>query len=269
MKELRLRRLRDPQSGRVVICPLDHGVTLGPIPGLDNLEQTVADIRAHVDALVVHKGQVPLLARQLRDHPKVAVLVHLNASVQRSPRHPAKVVVAGVEEALALGADGVSVQLNLGCEGDDLMLATVGAVTREARTLGVPVLVMAYPTRPGLGESTEDTAHTARVAAELGADLVKILVPPEPGAIERIVAAVDVPVVVSGGPHQGDRASVLRAAREAVLGGAAGVALGRNVFQDPDPAEAARRLYRVVHHPELAPEFEPAVAVAGAAAGPR
>lgn len=254
MKDLRLRRLRDPRSGRVVICPLDHGVAMGPIPGLADLAGTVAAVRDHVDAFVIHKGQVPLLARELAAHPHVAVLVHLNASVQGSPRHPSKVMVTDVEEALALGADGVSVQLNLGCAGDDQMLAGLGAVAREARQLGVPLLAMVYPQAPGLrDDSVDDTMHAARVAVELGADLVKVSVPPVPGAIERIVAGAGVPVVVSGGPNQRNRDAVLQAVRDAVTGGASGVALGRNVFQDPEPQRIAARLYDVVH------DLEPAV----------
>lgn len=258
MKELRLRRLRNPESGRVVICPLDHGVTMGAIRGLGDLGRTVQSIGDHVDAFVVHKGQIPLLARQLRDRPAVSVLVHLNASVQGSPSHPAKVMVAAVEEAVALGADGVSVQLNLGCEGDDQMLATLGRVAREASAVGFPLLAMVYPQPPGLRpDSVRDTVHSARVAAELGADLIKVSVPPEPGAIEQIVAAVDVPVVVSGGPHQGDRVAVLAAVRAAIDGGASGVALGRNVFQDNDPALTAARLYRLVHEPLTVPGGAP------------
>lgn len=248
MKELRLRRLFSADAGRIVICPMDHGITLGPIHGLSNLESTVAEISGCIDALVIHKGQVPVLASQLRDHPAVSVLVHLNASVQGSPNHPVKVMVAQVEEAAALGADGVSIQLNLGCEGDDRMLAALGDVAREARSLGLPVLAMAYPQGPGLREdSVRDIAHAARVAAELGADLVKVSMPPVPAEIERVVDAVSIPVVVSGGPHLGNRAALLQGVRDAIGAGASGVAIGRNVFQDPDPRRVAADLYGIVH----------------------
>lgn len=248
MKDLRLRRLFSSDSGRIVICPMDHGITLGPIHGLSNLGSAVADITKYIDALVIHKGQVPVLARQLREHPAVSVLLHLNASVQGSPNHPVKVMVALVEEAAALGADGVSVQLNIGCEGDDGMLAALGHVAREARSLGLPLLAMAYPQGPGLREdSVRDIAHAARVAAELGADLVKVSMPPVPQEIEQVVDAVSIPVVVSGGPHLGNRAAILQGVRAAIGAGASGVAIGRNVFQDPDPRQVAAELYGIVH----------------------
>jgi DhnA family fructose-bisphosphate aldolase class Ia len=267
MKDLRIRRLFSPDSGRIVICPMDHGVTLGPVPGLSNLGSAVADIAGYIDALVIHKGQVPVLAGQLRDHPAVSVLIHLNASVQGSPNHPVKVMVAQVEEAAELGADGVSVHMNLGCEGDDSMLAALGQVAREARSLGLPLLAMAYPIGPGLREdSVRDIAHAARVAAELGADLVKVSMPPVPEEIERVVDAVSIPVVVSGGPHLGNSAAVLQGVRDAIRAGASGVAIGRNVFQDPDPRRVAAELHGIVHQ---APTGRKHVAAesAGSAAG--
>jgi len=227
---------------------MDHGITMGPIKGLTDLELAVERVKRHVDAIVVHKGQIPVVSRQLGDHPEVAVLVHLNASVQGALSHPAKVMVAGVEEAAGLGADGVSVQLNLGCEGDAEMLAAVGQVTREARLLGLPVLAMTYPQAPGMsGEATDDIVHVARAAAELGADLVKVSMPLDPEEVERIVAGVGVPVVVSGGPYRDDRQAVLDGVRLAMEAGASGVALGRNVFQDADPQRSAKELYAAVH----------------------
>lgn len=257
MKELRLRRLRNPETGRVVICPMDHGITLGPIKGLTDLEWAVERVKRHVDAVVVHKGQIPAVSRQLRDHPEVAVLVHLNASVQGASTHPAKVLVAGVEEAAGLGADGVSVQLNLGCEGDSAMLQTVGQVTREARLLGLPVLAMTYPQPPGMrGESADDIVHVARAAAELGADLVKVSMPVPPDQVARVVAGTGVPVVVSGGPYRDDRQALLAGVRLAMEAGASGVALGRNVFQDEDPRRSARELYAAVHGPTRMRDFD-------------
>ncbi|MBT0773355.1 2-amino-4,5-dihydroxy-6-one-heptanoic acid-7-phosphate synthase [Kineosporia sp. J2-2] len=248
MKDLRLRRILHPGTGRTVICPMDHGVALGPIAGLTDLEAAVALIRDHVDAVVVHKGQVAAIARQLASSPGIAVIVHLNASVEGSPSHPGKVLVASVEEALSLGADAVSVQLNLGCPGDDEMLRSVGQVVRESQLLGVPVLTMTYPQGPGLrADSVADVAHVARVAAELGSDLIKVSVPPEEDAVARIVAGVGVPVVVSGGPRRPDPAPVLRSVQSAVAAGARGIALGRNVFQHPDPGWMAARLRAVVH----------------------
>jgi 3-dehydroquinate synthase class II len=176
-------------------------------------------------------------------------------------------MVAQVEEAAELGADGVSVHMNLGCEGDDSMLAALGQVAREARSLGLPLLAMAYPIGPGLREdSVRDIAHAARVAAELGADLVKVSMPPVPEEIERVVDAVSIPVVVSGGPHLGNSAAVLQGVRDAIRAGASGVAIGRNVFQDPDPRRVAAELHGIVHQ---APTGRKHVAAesAGSAAG--
>jgi len=107
-KEIRLGRIRDDDSGNFVTVPMDHGVTLGPVKGLNDVHETIDEIgRGGGDSVLVHKGVVEQSFDKVEED--LGVIVHLNAATSVGPDPNDKVMVGDVKRAVRLGADAVSV----------------------------------------------------------------------------------------------------------------------------------------------------------------
>jgi len=173
-KEIRLERIMDRNTGRTIIVPLDHGVTLGPIPGLVDVGRTI-DLVAEGGANAVI-GHVGLALHGHRGHGRdVGLIMHLSASTSIGPDPNEKVLVNTVTNALKMGADGVSVHINVGADSEARMLADLGNVAVACMEWGMPLLAMMYPRGRKVADEhdLESVKLAARVAAELGADIVK------------------------------------------------------------------------------------------------
>ncbi|MFT4890780.1 MAG: fructose-bisphosphate aldolase/2-amino-3,7-dideoxy-D-threo-hept-6-ulosonate synthase [Halobacteriales archaeon] len=232
-------------DGRYVVVPMDHGVTLGAVRGLAEIEATIdAVTRGGADAVLTQKGIAP----RVHDNRNGAgYVVHVNASTALGPAPNDKRRTATVEEAIRAGADAVSFHLNVGSEYEREQLEDLAALTDEAGRYGIPVLAMAYARGPDV-DSTDPEAvgHAVRVAEELGCDLVKTGYTGDAGSFERVVESTRLPVLIAGGEPEGDRAT-LRAIEGAMDAGAAGVSIGRSIFQHDDPEAIARAASAVVH----------------------
>jgi 2-amino-4,5-dihydroxy-6-oxo-7-(phosphonooxy)heptanoate synthase len=250
-RKLRLGRLHH-HSGRLFVVPLDHAISTGPIVENGDLDALVRQITEPdvVDAVVLHKG---CLRRVQPDRFRTtSVIVHLSASTARAADPDAKYLVTGVEEALRLGADGVSVHVNVGSREEQRQIADLGAVADVCDRWNVPLLAMMYPRGPKASPADPDAVeHAAVIAADLGADLVKTVYPGSPEAMSRIARRTGVPVLVAGGPPCED---LYTQVGRALDGGAAGVAIGRNIIRADDVAATTRKLGDLVHG-----WFEPAV----------
>ncbi|EFL51904.1 predicted phospho-2-dehydro-3-deoxyheptonate aldolase [Solidesulfovibrio fructosivorans JJ]] len=247
-KSIRLERIVNRDTGRTIIVPLDHGVSVGPIDGIADMREAVTNIvSGGANAVLMHKGVVRCGHRARgRD---VGLIIHLSASTDLSPFPNAKTLVCTVEEAIKLGADAVSVHVNLGDETEARMLDDLGRVTEAAASWSVPVLAMMYARGPKIKNQfdADVVAHCARVGNELGADIVKVPYTGDPESFARVVAGCCVPVVIAGGPKVDSRRALLEMIADSVAAGGAGLSVGRNVFQDPDPAKLLAAVTAIVH----------------------
>jgi len=136
-KNIRLERIINRKTGKTVIVPMDHGVTEGPIRGLIDMKKAVDNVvNGGANAIIVHKGIVKVGHRQ--SGKDIGLIIHLSASTSMSPDPTGKVLVCTVEEALQIGADGVSIQVNLGAPTDDVMLDHFGQISRNCMQWGMP-----------------------------------------------------------------------------------------------------------------------------------
>lgn len=246
-KAIRLRRIFHQGTGRTVIVPMDHGVSLGPVKGIADIRTTVDKIaEGGASAIVVHKGLVPHLGETVGR--KLGLIVHISASTKVSPNPDYKVLVARADDASAIGADAVSIHCNIGGDGEDKMVADFGMVSDRCRELGMPLLAMCYPRGKNIKSQFDPEAvkHCARLAAELGADIVKTNYTGSIDTFKEVVQGTPIPVVIAGGPKMDDDLAVLRMVHEAIKAGARGVSIGRNVFQHDDVAFITRAIGRVV-----------------------
>lgn len=242
---MRLNRLTRYGDGRYVVVPLDHSVSDGPIARADEFDGLVgAVVDGGADAVVVHKGRARFVdPTRFGD---TALVVHLSAGTAHASDSHAKVLVGGVEEALRIGADAVSVHVNVGADTEPAQLADFGAVAEGCDRWGMPLLAMVYPRGPRVRDARDPEllAHVVNIAADLGADLVKTTMARTPAEMADVVASSPIPVLVAGGADGGDLAAFVRSALAADCHG---VAIGRRIFRHPDPAAIVRELGRLVH----------------------
>lgn len=242
-KEARLDRIGT--NGRIVNIPMDHGITIGATQGLRNIESTIDAVTgAGADSVLTQKGIAP------RVHPNkngAGYIVHCNASTTIGPDVNDKRMTATVEEAIRVGADAVSVHLNVGSDHEPDQIEDLAALSREAAEYGMPVLAMTYARGPGVDEhDAESLAHAVRLGEEIGADVVKTAYSGDAESFERVAAATRCPVIVAGGPPRADRA-MLEQVRGAVDAGAVGVSMGRSAFQHDRPEAFVNAISRIVH----------------------
>ena len=244
-KQIRLKRLFPNAERRLFSVPLDHPVSMGPIDGLERLAPVAEELQAGgVDLLIVTKGAVREIAPVLRPDVKLGVHVSASTSLGTSPNR--KVLVGGAEEAIALGADLLSVQVNFGVPEEPEMLRDLGVAVDQCRSLGLPLLCMAY-VKKGSGGTPEELRHAARAAADLGADIVKTSYPGSRDEFARLCRSTPVPVLIGGGVRLDREAEFLTIVRESMAAGGAGICIGRNLFQRPPIGALARQLSSLLH----------------------
>lgn len=242
-KDVRLARITD--GGKMVCVPMDHGLSSGPIKGLEDMELAVKRVEmGGGTAVVVHKG----IIKQLEKPPKLGLIMHLSGSTSLGTTPNWKVRVGSVEEALFLGADAVSVHINIGGENEAEMISKLGAVADECDRWGVPLLAMMYPRGKNIQNSMdpEVVAHVTRIGGELGADIVKTAYTGDPDSFKRVVRGCPSKVVIAGGPKAGTEREVLEMVVGAMEAGAIGVTFGRNVFQHSNPVAMLRALSMII-----------------------
>jgi len=246
-KDIRLERIMNRNTKKTIIVPMDHGVSNGPISGLIDMAQAVNLVaEGGANAVIGHVGLALYGHRQGgRD---VGLILHLSASTSIGPDPNDKVLVNSVTNALKMGADAVSIHVNIGADSEARMLQDLGNVAVECMEWGMPLLAMMYPRGKKITHENDvdQVKLAARVAAELGADIVKTVYTGDPESFREVTRGCPVPVVVAGGSKTDDR-TTLELIEGAMAGGAAGISIGRNAFQHRTPARFVRAAACIVH----------------------
>jgi predicted phospho-2-dehydro-3-deoxyheptonate aldolase len=247
-KKIRIERILNRNSGKTVIIPVDHGVTVGPVIGLINMEETIRSVAlGGANAVVMHKG---LVGTALKNRGEMGLILHLSAGTQIGTDQNSKTLICTVEEAIRVGADAISIHVNLGTEEEMSMLRDLGVVSRVAMEWGIPLLAMMY-SKTRKGEDEKDVKivkHSARLGAELGADIVKVPYTGSSESFREVVEGCFVPVVIAGGGKIETDQDILEMVKGAMVAGGAGVSIGRNVFQHKNPSKIVRAICKIVHH---------------------
>ncbi|MEM3851540.1 MAG: aldolase [Methanomassiliicoccales archaeon] len=243
------RMSRFMRNGKSLILAYDQGIEHGPTDfDTRNVDPAyVVDIanRGEFDAFACQKG----IAEKYHEKLEIPLLLKLNAKTAIYGGEPVARQHCSVDYAIKLGASAVGYTIYIGSEHEGEMFKEFGKIEEEAHASGLAVVLWVYPRGEYVKNDTarEMVAYAARTALELGADAAKVKYTGDKESFAWAVRSAGVvPVYMAGGKKAADEAAFLTQAYEAVSAGAAGLAVGRNVWQSEDPIKTARRLNAVV-----------------------
>lgn len=232
---------------RTLILPMDHGTAI-PVPGLRDVPALIRSVNPWYDGYVLNYGGVRAAGSAAGDRG-ICFRTDVYKPAYGSNPNRGTYQVYGAAEARRLGAHAVMNMLYVHHEEEDRIFAEAAALISECHAAGLPVILESLPF--GIGRPADYTPENiglaVRAAAELGADIVKTAYPGDKAAFAEIVASALVPVIVLGGAPTGDGRAFLQDVRDAMDAGAAGIAIGRNVWAHAEPARMARALHAIVH----------------------
>lgn len=242
-RDIRLARILN--EGKMLCIPMDHGISNGPIKGLEDIHSVIYECSsAGLTCVLVNKGIIKSMPRP----PNIGLIAHFSASTSIGPAPNRKILIGSVEEAIRLGADAVSLHINIGSKEEPEMLQKLGMISDKCDEWSVPLVAMMYPRGENIKNphDPEIVAHAARVGAEAGADVVKTVYTGDPASFRRVVRGCPVPIVIAGGPKANTDREILEMCEGAMMAGAKGVTFGRNIFQHKNPPTIVRALYKII-----------------------
>jgi DhnA family fructose-bisphosphate aldolase class Ia len=254
--ELRMRRLFGKESGRAYVVAIDHGMLFGVQEGSEDAIGAVArSLASSPDGLFISPGLLArtghLLAHRGAASPIVR-LDYLTLDERTRPYGDKHRLLCSPAQAAKLGADAVVMYLMLAAADGETFsdnLTAIGQALGEAHELGLPLIaeVVAWGSQAVDRRDADLLTYGARLAAEVGADMVKTEYTGDPESMTRLVRGCPAPVLILGGAKTESVDALLATTRDALLAGAAGVIYGRNIWQADDPAEVGAAVRSLVH----------------------
>lgn len=247
-KEVRMNRLLNERSGKLLAITIDHPIARGVYEGLVNIRKTMDELVAgKPDSLTVTKG----IAQNCFGPYAGKVSLILKAS-SFSPYLPScDTVTADVEEAVRLGADAVSMGLILGGEYQNQQIENLGKLTKQAEAYGMPVVAHIYPKGEFIKDSErsdwKNIRYCVRVGSEMGVDIIKTTYTGDPESFSKVVEACPTRVVAAGGDNFANPAEFLKQTRDIMLSGAAGITYGRGVWESGNSTSMVKALNSIVN----------------------
>jgi len=254
---LRLSRILNSESGRGIIVAIDHGLFIGPLPGVENPAKAVeALLPGKPDAIQMTPGTTRACVNKFFGKNKPGVVVRLDATniwrKNPAPKEGYYARVASVADAIQLGADAVVTFLFAGYDTDAqeaANLEALAAIGADARAYGIPFIVEPLAIQKGANvvRDFEIMKLIVRMASEIGADLIKADYPETRAQFGELVSLATAPILVRGGPKMDSDKDMLQMVKDAVDAGAKGIVFGRNVWQHKSPAAILHALAAIVH----------------------
>jgi 3-hydroxy-5-phosphonooxypentane-2,4-dione thiolase len=236
----RLARIFRPEDGRTVMLAVDHGYFQGPTSGLERIDLDVLPLIPHADALMVTRG---VLRSVVPPAMQQGFVVRASGGPSILKELSNEEIAIDIDDAARLGAAGMAVQVFIGGEFETQSVHNMTRLVDAGLRSGIPVLGVTAVGR----ELVRDARYlglATRIIAELGAQVVKTYFCDE--GFERVVAGCPVPIIMAGGKKLPER-EALTMARRAIDAGAAGVDMGRNIFQSDAPIAMIQAVRAVVH----------------------
>jgi len=236
----RLARIFRPDSGRTVMLAIDHGYFQGPTTGLERVDLNIVPIAQYADALMLTRG---ILRSTIPATHRGGIVMRASGGPSILKELSNERIAVDMEDAARMNVHGVAVQVFIGGEYETQSIENMTRLVDAGYRYGIPVLGVTAVGK----ELTRDARYlglATRICAELGAQVVKTYYVDE--GFEKVTAGCPVPIVMAGGKKLPEP-DALEMAYRAVQEGAAGVDMGRNIFQSESPAAMIQAVGKIVH----------------------
>jgi putative autoinducer-2 (AI-2) aldolase len=238
----RLSRIIKPETGHTVMLAVDHGYFLGPITKLENARKTIEPLLPYADALMLTRG---ILRTSVEPENSIPVVLRVSGGTSIIGEDLSnEEITTSMEEAVRLNAAAVALSIFVGTEHERQTLVNLSALVDRGMEYGIPVLAVTAVGKELGKRDVRFLSLSCRIAAELGASFVKTYYCDE---FEKVVEACPVPLVIAGGPKLETELDAMKLAFDAVQKGAAGVDMGRNIWQSEFPVAMIKAVRSVVH----------------------
>lgn len=241
-KKNRLSRLIQ-KDGHCFYMPIDHGYFLGPTRNLEKPGETIKPLLDHCDALFVTRGVLRACVIPEGSKPIILRVSGCTSVVGKDLAN--ENITTSIEEIIRLNASAVGLSVFIGSDYENQTLSNLSKIVNECSTYGIPVMAVTAVGKELEKRDARYLALACRIAAELGADVVKTYWCAD--GFEKVVNGCPVPVVMAGGPKCETQKEVLDFVYDGMDKGAIGLNLGRNVWQDPHPVAMAKALWDIIH----------------------
>ena len=236
----RLSRIFNPATGRTVMFAIDHGYFQGPTTGLERIDLTIVPLMYYADAIMLTRGILRTTVPPTLTKP---IVMRCSGGPSILKELSDERIAVDVEDAVRINVAAVAVQVFIGGPKETQTVHNMTRLVDEGNRYGIPVLGVTAVGK----ELTRDARYiglATRICAELGAAIVKTYFVP---GFETVTAACPVPIVIAGGKKLPEL-DALQMARDAIDQGAAGVDMGRNIFQSDAPIAMLKAVREVVHN---------------------
>lgn len=238
----RLSRLIGP-DGHCQFLPIDHGYFQGPTRCLERPGETIKELLPYADGLFVTRGVLRSAVNPDTDTPVILRVSGGTSVVGKDLSN--EVLTTSIEEIIRLNAAAVGVSIFVGSDYERETLENLALLVNECEDYGIPVMAVTAVGKELEKRTARYLALASRIAAELGAKIVKTYYAPED--FDKVTNGCPVPVVIAGGPKCETELEVFEFVYDGMQKGAIGVNLGRNVWQNPHPLAMMRSLNAIIH----------------------
>jgi DhnA family fructose-bisphosphate aldolase class Ia len=243
-----MNRIVQP-DGKTFIMAMDHGANFNVLPALKDVGKVIKDIAlAGADAFLATAGMAEQFADRFMGK---GIILRIDGGVSfLGDRSKPMQVVASAEDALRLGADSVITMGFPGSVFENEVLTNLSRTCMEFHKWGIPVTAETLPRgfeKADDSRTPENITFAARQGVELGADIIKTVYTGDHDSFRELVESVYAPVVILGGAAKVPEKQLLQEIKDALDAGAAGIAMGRNIWGHENPAKYAAAIAKLIH----------------------
>ncbi len=231
-------------KGKCFFMPIDHGYFQGPTSGLQKPGETVAPLMPYVDAIFCTRGVLRAVIDAANSKP---IVLRVSGCTSMAGKDLAnEELTTSIDDIIRLNAAAVGVSVFIGSDYEKETLKNLSTMVNECEKYGIPVMAVTAVGKEMEKREARYLALSCRIAAELGARVVKTYWCEKD--FYKVVGGCPVPVIIAGGPKCKDENEVLEFVHDGMQNGAVGINLGRNVWQSPNPVAISKALRAVIHN---------------------
>jgi 3-hydroxy-5-phosphonooxypentane-2,4-dione thiolase len=238
----RMSKIIRPEDGRCVMLAVDHGYFLGPTEGLETPNRTIKPLLPYADSLMITRG---ILRTSVNPSMEVPVVLRVSGGTSIVGEDLSnETITTSIEEAIKLNASCLAISIFVGSKYEHQTLANLSRLVDQGEKYSIPVLAVTAVGK----EMTRDARYLAlacRVAAEQGAHIVKSYYCEN---FESVVEGCPVPLIIAGGKKLPNEIDALKLTYDAIEHGAAGVDMGRNIWQSNHAVAMIKSVRSIVHN---------------------